>query len=54
MLKESIENAGYLNNILVVPYDGSVDNFHILVRKRSFVGDTEFLVDPATIITKAF
>lgn len=53
-LRESIESAGYLNNILIVPYDGSVDDFRILVKKRSYVGDTDFLVDPATIITRAF
>lgn len=53
-IKESIETAGYLNNLLVVPYDGSVDNFHLLVRRRGYVGHTELLVDPATIITRAF
>jgi hypothetical protein len=53
LLRESIENSGYLNNLLIVPYDGSVDNFNLLVRKKSYVGDTDFLIDPATIITKA-
>jgi hypothetical protein len=54
VLRESVETAGYLNNILIVPYDGTVDNLKVLVRKKSFVGDTDILVDPATIITKAF
>jgi hypothetical protein len=53
-IRESVDTAGYLNNLLIVPYDGSIENFHVLVKKKNFVGDTDTLVDPATIITKAF
>jgi hypothetical protein len=54
IIRESVDVAGYLNNILVVPYDGSVDNFHVLVKKRTFSDDMELIVDPATVITRAF
>lgn len=56
-LRESVENAGYLNNILIVPYDGSVDKFKATVLKKTYAGEkgeTDYLVDPATIITKSF
>jgi len=53
MIRESIDIAGYLNNILIIPYDGNIANFNVRVKSRTLLGDTEILIDPAIIITKA-